>query len=197
MDIGERIYICREELGLTLEDVGNAVGVGKSTVRKWETGDIANMRRDKIASLANILNVSPSYLMGWTDKPETSRKIPIIGTIVAGTPLYAEQHVEHYCTVPTAWDIDYGLKARGMSMVDADIPDGSIVLCKHQQDVDDGQIAVCIIDGENATLKRIKRYGDILVLHPENPDFKDLIFKGRDKNDVKIVGHVLKVIKDV
>jgi transcriptional regulator with XRE-family HTH domain len=54
---------------LTLEDVGNAVGVGKSTVRKWETGDIANMRRDKIAKLASALHTTPAYIMGWSDDP--------------------------------------------------------------------------------------------------------------------------------
>ena len=56
--MGQRIKALREEHGLTLEQVGNAVGVGKSTVRKWETGIIANMRRDKIAALAQVLSVS-------------------------------------------------------------------------------------------------------------------------------------------
>ena len=65
MDFGTRIKARRKELGLTLEEVGNIVGVGKSTVRKWETGDIANMRRDKIARLAIALQISPSELMGW------------------------------------------------------------------------------------------------------------------------------------
>lgn len=67
MNIGEKIKAIRLEKGYTLEEVGNRVGVGKSTVRKWETGDIANMRRDKIALLANALGVSPTYLMGWDD----------------------------------------------------------------------------------------------------------------------------------
>ena len=65
MDFGSKIKARRKELGLTLEEVGNIVGVGKSTVRKWETGDIANMRRDKIARLAGALQVSPAELMGW------------------------------------------------------------------------------------------------------------------------------------
>jgi len=70
MEIGSRIYSLRKGLGLTLEEVGNYVGVGKSTVRKWESGQIANMRRDKIARLAEVLQTSPSYLMGWTEKKE-------------------------------------------------------------------------------------------------------------------------------
>ena len=70
MELNEKIKALRERYGLTLEDVGNAVGVGKSTVRKWETGDIANMRRDKIAKLAAALHTTPSYLMGWVDDPD-------------------------------------------------------------------------------------------------------------------------------
>ena len=58
-DIGNKIYQRRKELGLTLEEVGNAVGVGKSTVRRWENGMIKNMGRDKIASLAKVLQMSP------------------------------------------------------------------------------------------------------------------------------------------
>lgn len=65
MELPERIKTLRKEKNLTLEQVGDYVGVGKSTVRKWETGFIENMRRDKIAKLAKCFGVSPSYLMGW------------------------------------------------------------------------------------------------------------------------------------
>ena len=63
--MAQRIKDLRQEKGLTLEQVAAVVGVGKSTVRKWETGMIANMRRDKIAALAQALDTTPAYLMGW------------------------------------------------------------------------------------------------------------------------------------
>ena len=69
-DLGKRIYDLRKAQGLTLEAVGQAVGVGRSTVRKWENGIIANMRRDKIKKLATVLGTTPSYIMGWTDDPD-------------------------------------------------------------------------------------------------------------------------------
>lgn len=75
MEMGEKIKYLRTRQGMTLEELGNRVGVGKSTVRKWETGAIANMRRNKIASLAEALNVSPSYLMGWEDEYNTDMNI--------------------------------------------------------------------------------------------------------------------------
>ena len=63
MTIGQIIYDRRKELGLTLEDVGKAVGVGKSTVKKWEDGYISNMKRDKIALLAKVLDINPVVLV--------------------------------------------------------------------------------------------------------------------------------------
>jgi repressor LexA len=76
MDLKDKISARRQELGLTLEDVAKVVGVGKSTVRKWETGYIENMRRDKIAKLAEALRTTPAYLMGWEDSPAPSEVIP-------------------------------------------------------------------------------------------------------------------------
>ena len=66
--MAERIKSLRQERGMTLEQVADIVGVGKSTVRKWETGMIANMRRDKIADLAKALGTTPAYLMGWKEE---------------------------------------------------------------------------------------------------------------------------------
>lgn len=70
MDLSEKIRTLRKKNGMTLEEVGRIVGVGKSTVRKWENGDIKNMRRDKIQKLAEALNVRPEYLMGWEEEEE-------------------------------------------------------------------------------------------------------------------------------
>ena len=66
--MAQRIKNLRKEKGLTLEQVADIVGVGKSTVRKWETGMIANMKRDKIALLAKALGTTPAYLMGWKEQ---------------------------------------------------------------------------------------------------------------------------------
>lgn len=69
MDMGQKIYNLRIQKGLTLEELGNMVGVGKSTVRKWENGMIANMKRDKILKVSEVLDTTPAYLMGWKEDP--------------------------------------------------------------------------------------------------------------------------------
>ena len=73
--MAQRIKALRQEKGLTLEQVAEVVGVGKSTVRKWETGMIANMKRDKIADLAKALGTTPAYLMGWEESTTEEKGI--------------------------------------------------------------------------------------------------------------------------
>ena len=75
--MAQRIRNLRKEKGLTLEQVANIVGVGKSTVRKWETGMIANMKRDKIASLAKALGTTPEYLMGWDENNNSPSELQL------------------------------------------------------------------------------------------------------------------------
>lgn len=79
MDLGERIKDRRLKLELTLEDVGNAVGVSKSTVMKWETGYIENMKRDKIVALSKALKVSPLWVMGIEEVTEYKNSVLIPG----------------------------------------------------------------------------------------------------------------------
>ena len=91
MNMGEKIYYLRTKNSMTLEELGNKVGVGKSTVRKWENGMIANMKRDKILKVAEALNTTPAYLMGWDEAKEEPKKkgvqIPVLGRVAAGVPI--------------------------------------------------------------------------------------------------------------
>ena len=75
--MAQRIQLLRKKKGLTLEQVADVVGVGKSTVRKWETGMIANMKRDKIADLAKALGTTPAYLMGWDEKKDSPTELQL------------------------------------------------------------------------------------------------------------------------
>lgn len=92
MTMGEQIKQLRLERNMTLEELGNKVGVGKSTVRKWENGMIANMRRDKIAKLASALDVSPAYLMGW----EQSNEVEVPVNIIKKVPSKQEELISVY-----------------------------------------------------------------------------------------------------
>ena len=88
--MSQRIKELRKEKGLTLEQVADIVGVGKSTVRKWETGMIANMKRDKIANLAKALDTTPAYLMGWDENENLETNSPDKVELTEGEKLWLE-----------------------------------------------------------------------------------------------------------
>jgi transcriptional regulator with XRE-family HTH domain len=86
MEMKEIIVIRRKELGLTLEDVANRVGVSRTTVQRWEKGVLQNPGRDKIATLAAALQVSPEYLLGWTDDPGLKMEQDLAAAAAGLTP---------------------------------------------------------------------------------------------------------------
>lgn len=189
----------RKELNLTLEQVGDLVGVGKSTVRKWETGDIENMKRDKIVKLAKALRVSPSYIMGIEDeKPQLEtipvKKIPVVSKISAGMPIYTEENLIDYIYFATknlnSNKEEFGLQVSGDSM-DKLFQDGDVVVVEKDSTVENGQLGVVLVNGYNGTVKRIRYNNDQIILIPEsnNPSHYPQVYRKDD--EVKIVGRVV------
>lgn len=200
-DLAQKIRDLRTLHGLTLEHVAQQVGVGKSTVRKWETGQIANMRRDKISKLAVALHTTPAYLMGWEDDFDDSLpssissipsmyKVPLIGTIACGAPILADEHIEAYVDTPEHIRADFALICKGDSMINARIFDGDIVYIRQQETVESGEIAAVLIDND-ATLKRVRLFDDHISLEPENPQYRPIVLWGEDMNTVRILGRAV------
>lgn len=204
MEIKDILKARRTELGLTQLDVANAVGVSEATVSRWESGDIANMKRSRIASLASVLKISPSIIMGWNGTPEirlpsdvitiipmpTMRKVPLIGSIACGTPILAEENCEGEVDVPDHIRADFALRCKGDSMINARIFDGDIVYIRQQESVEHGEIAAVIIDNE-ATLKRVYLYEDHISLEAENPQYRPLVYWEAEMNNVRILGRAV------
>lgn len=203
MEIKDILKARRTELGLTQLDVANAVGVSEATVSRWESGDIANMKRSRIAALASVLKISPSIIMGWNENPEirlpsddiiipmpTMRKIPLVGSIACGTPILAEENCEGEVDVPDHIRADFALRCKGDSMINARIFDGDIVYIRQQESVEHGEIAAVIIDDE-ATLKRVYLYEDHISLEAENPQYRPLVYWEAEMNSVRILGRAV------
>lgn len=198
-DLSAKIRDLRAKYNLTLEQVAQQVGVGRSTVRKWETGMIANMRRDKIEKLARALHTTPGYLMGWEDEASAEylppniipmpvmEKIPLLGSIACGAPILAEEHIEGYVDKPAHIHADFSLTCKGDSMINARIFNGDIVYIRQQETVESGEIAAVLIDNE-ATLKRVRLFDDHISLEPENPQYRPLVLWGEEMNTVRILG---------
>ena len=209
MTMNEKMKRLRLSLGLTLEDVGNAVGVGRSTVRKWENGMIANMRRDKIEKIAAALHTTPSYLMGWDDQdaqfpanmmPVGSAKIcPLLGAIACGDPILAEENIETYIPVPHDLHCDFVLRCKGDSMIDANIKSGDYVYIRQQDIVENGEIAAVMIIGVDAeaTLKRVYIEGDCITLMPCNATCSPKQYVGEQAATVRILGKAVAVTSKI
>ena len=197
LNSGDRIKQLRIQKNLTLEELGKRVGVGKSTVRKWETGAIANMRRDKIAKLADALGTTVMDIMGIDDLPienvfpfPSFSSVPLLGTIACGEPILAEENLEGEVDLPEHIHADFALRCEGDSMINARIFDGDIVYIRQQPIVEDGQIAAVLI-GDEATLKRVHLFPDHVVLEPENPQYRPLVFWENDMNKVRVLGRAV------
>lgn len=197
MEIGKLLKQRRLELKLTLEEVGNFVGVGKSTVKKWEDGYIANMKRDKIASLAKVLEISPAIIMGLETEinyeynniipvPNMNR-IPLLGNIACGEPILAEENIECDIDIPEDISADFALRCKGDSMIDARILNGDIVYIKQQPTVNNGEIAAVLINDE-ATLKKVYLSGDTLTLLACNSSYEPFVYSGAELENIKILG---------
>ena len=198
MEIKDILKNRRTELGLTQLDVANAVGVSEATVSRWESGDIANMKRSRIASLASVLKMSPSIIMGWNEEHEAHmpsnvipmpamRKVPLVGSIACGTPILAEENLDGTVEAPDHVRADFALRCKGDSMINARIFDGDIVYIRQQESVEHGEIAAVLI-GDEATLKRVYIYDDCISLEAENPQYKPMVYRGEEMNNIRILG---------
>ena len=196
-----RLRELRQARGLTLEELAELVGTSKQTISRYEKGIIENIPPLRIESLAEALFTTPSILMGWEDGDETSKesekhaqkpgakRIPLLGEIACGNPIYASEEHDTYIPVNGDIDADFCLRAHGESMTGARIFDGDVVFIRKQSLVNNGEIAAVIINDE-ATLKRVYFYPEEgkLILCPENPRFPPLVFIGTELNDIKIIG---------
>lgn len=188
----------RKELGLTLAQVADMVGVAEATVQRWESGNIKSVRYDKIGKLSEALKVRPESLMNWewkeTSTPDNvfpydpSEKVPLIGSIACGTPILAEENVSDYVDLPGHIRADYALICKGDSMINAGIQDGDVVYIRKQQEVENGQIAAVLVDSEEATLKRFYRVNEKVTLNAENPIYPPMVFVGEEILKIRVIG---------
>lgn len=210
MSTGKDLKMRRQELGLTMLDVAKKVGVSEATVSRWESGEIANMKRDRILLLADALKVTPGFIMGLDENPDTlnifsfdnihpiaTQKIPMLGEIACGEPVFANEDRESYVEASTEIKADFCLKAKGDSMIGARIMDGDIVFIRNQPSVENGEIAAVIIDDE-ATLKRVFYYPEknTLILKPENSKYSDFVYVGEELDSIRILGKAVAFQSD-
>ncbi|HIU69817.1 MAG TPA: LexA family transcriptional regulator [Candidatus Scubalenecus merdavium] len=205
MEFKDLVKSRRIALGLTLEEVGKIVGVSKATVQRWESGEISNMRRDKVLLLAKALHTTPAYLMGWEDDKEAQNsskkskgvKIPVLGRVVAGIPIDAVEEIIDYEEISEdmARQGDFfALQVKGDSM-EPRIVDGDVVIVRKQEDVDSGDIAIVLVNGDEATIKKVQKFDGGINLVPTNSAYPVLTYTNKEIEQlpVRVIGKVVEL----
>ena len=211
MTIGEIIKHYRTANDLSMDNFGKLASLSKAYISILERG--SNPRNNKpvipsidtLRAIAQAMNMDLNELInllddnqkiklseneipeGFSPPPEMVLK-PLVGKIACGTPILAEQNIEDYINVPKDVKCDFLLTCDGDSMIDAGIRSGDVVYLIKQPDIDyNGQIAAVRVDGE-ATLKKVFKYQDKVVLQPANANYEPLVYIKEEINDLVIEG---------
>lgn len=182
MKVGQYIRELRQNKGISQEELGKMIGVKRAAVQKWECGTVKNLKRTTIQKLADYFGVSPATFVvddateymeaNTTTQINKGVKIPVLGTVAAGIPIEAIENIIDYEEIPEEMARTgefFALKIKGDSMAPR-ILDGDVVIVKKQSDVDSGDIAIVLINGDEATVKCLKKQSDGIILTAYNID---------------------------
>lgn len=207
--LSDMLTYLRKRKGLSQQELANTLKISRSAIGMYETGK-REPDLETLEVFADFYNVDMNTLTGKSPVNEQAdklpsnavpvdfshlKRIPILGRIAAGAPIYAEENIEGYTFTDLNGGAEYfALRVRGDSMNAARIYDGDIVIIRRQDIVENGEIAAVLIDDQDATLKRFSRTGDIVTLMPQstNPVHQPFVFDLKQTN-VKILGLVVKV----
>ena len=194
---------------MTQAELSSRSKISKSSISHYLKGDWEG-KQDAVYSIAQVLNVSEAWLMGY-DVPMDAehatpsqpaqkatippgfepmpkmKKIPLVGSIACGTPILAQQNIEKIVDVPENIRCDFSLTCHGDSMEGAGIHDRDVVYIRIQPEVENGEIAAVRI-GEEATLKRVYYQNGTLTLMPANAAYAPMVYTGPELNNVQIEG---------
>lgn len=209
----------RLELGMTMKELAEKVGVSEGTVSRWESGEIENMRRNVIVSLAKALKLTPAVLMGWNDSEPSSitytlppshgedsvmvpvpggYRIPVLGRVVAGVPIHAVTDISGFEEIPEHMGRSgefFALEIKGRSM-EPTLHEGDVVIVRQQPEVENGEIAIVLINGDEATVKEVKESPEGITLIGHNVAIYTPHFYNRKEIEslpIQILGKVVEL----
>lgn len=206
MNMGDRIKNLRISHNMTQEELGKKIGVQKSAIRKYEKGEVVNIKRATIETLSKIFNVSPSYLMCIDDNNNRNilktNRIPVLGKIPAGIPIELIEDVIDYEDISEEMlkgDREYfGLKVSGDSM-NPKYLDGDVLIVQKASDCESGQDCIVMVNGDDGTFKRVIKNKDGIILQPLNPNYEIKFYSNDEieKLPIKILGVVREIRRTV
>lgn len=196
-----RLKRLREGRGWSQSVLGKQIGVSQSTIGMWESGkntpEFSNLEK-----ISQLFNVSVDYLLGRSDYPNAPQStggvwIPVLGRVAAGVPIEAVEDIDDYeeITMDMAKNGEhFALKIRGDSM-EPRMKTGDVVIVRKQSDCDSGATAVVLVNGQDATVKKIKKSPEGLMLIPTNPAYEPIFYSNAEieRLPVRILGKVVEL----
>ena len=198
---GNRLLESMRDNNDTTYSLAEYLHLSPSAISRYTTGDMAP-KIPTVQAIAGKYGIRPSWLMGiegenkYPEAEEKAKRIPIVGTIAAGLPLLAQENIEGFEYVPENLDVDFCLRVKGDSMMNARILDGDLVFIRKQQEVENGEIAAVLID-QDTTLKRFYQTNGMVILRSENPNYPEMIYTKKDMKEVSILGKAVRYISEV
>jgi repressor LexA len=181
----------------SVREIGDAVGLSSPSSVHSQLSALVEMgmiTRDPTKPRAIVVVESQEEKQAARVEDDRLREIPLLGRIAAGTPILAAEHVEEVIPLPVSL-VGNGpvflLEVKGDSMIDAGIHEGDLVAIRSQQEARDGEIVAALVDGEEATVKRLRRKDGKVILESANPDYPPMVFS----DGVERVGKVVSVLR--
>lgn len=199
MALGENIKQARMKAQISQDELAKRLGYkSRSTIAKIESGE-NDLTQKKVAAFAKALNVSIDFLMDGNGNENNSQgvRIPVLGRIVAGIPLEAIEEIEDYEEIPRKMAASgefFALKIKGRSM-EPKLTEGDIVIVRKQEDVDSGDTAIVLVNGDEATVKQIKKTETGIMLIGFNVEVYQPHFYSNEQIEalpVRIIGKVVE-----
>lgn len=209
MTFGQKLRAARKAKKLTQKGLASMINAAHNSISNWEN-DQNRPDPDTIQNLCWALDVTPNYffLPDAEEKkmeglppncfPIHTKQIPLLGTIACGSPILAAENIHDTVSIPEEIGADFALQCKGDSMLGArvQIHDGDLVYIRQQEDVDNGTIAAVLIN-EEATLKRVYKQPDKVILQPENPDFEPMVYIGQELENIRILGKAIAFVSRI
>lgn len=195
----EQLKVLRKREGMTQAEVSAKLGIDRSTYAKYETGQ-SEPNFDMVQKLASLYSTTVDFLISGSKIQDSSsgKWIPVLGVVAAGIPIEAVENIidwEQISAALAATGEFFGLLVKGSSM-EPRIREGDVVIVRQQEDADNGDTAVVLVNGEDATVKRIKKEPDGGIwLLPNNPAFDPMHYSPAEvaSMPVRIIGKVVEL----
>jgi len=201
VNIGQRIKQRREAIGLSMQDVADKLDVNRSSVMRWENGETNKIKLPIVEKLAQILQTSPDYLMGYREAEKQNEGpvctkqdvcfLPVLRSLVPEEDLFNQENMSGYELAPglCRQGVYFYAQVFDTSMAPC-LAERDLVLIKKQSSLKSGALGVFVINEENWVLREFVRRGETVILRAFNPYYPAMEFSQAESESVRIVGRV-------